>query len=83
MVKCIIGCVLSKFPGAEEEGGLKEQLFVTIMELLHMILWRYYEKAGSLSKDQIGRILLAIDELEPKIFKSTAAIKMRYGSVNC
>ncbi|XP_063686547.1 neurobeachin-like protein 1 isoform X2 [Bolinopsis microptera] len=63
--------------GSEEEGGLQEQLFVTIMELLHTILWRYYEKAGSLTKDQIGRILLAVDELESKIFKTTSVIKMR------
>ena len=64
-------------PGSEEEGGLQEQLFVTIMELLHTILWRYYEKAGSLSKDQIGRILLTVDDLEMKIFKSNSVIKMR------
>jgi hypothetical protein len=51
------------------------------MELLHTVLWRYYEKAGSLTKDQIGRILLAIDELETKIFKSTSVIKMRLGVV--
>ena len=63
--------------GCEEEGGLQEQLFVTIMELLHTILWRFYEKAGSLTKDQIGRILLTIDDLEKKIFKSTSVIKMR------
>ena len=63
--------------GSEEEGGLQEQLFVTIMELLHTVLWRYYEKAGSLTKDQIGRILLAIEELESKIFKPTPVIKMR------
>ena len=63
--------------GSEEEGGLQEQLFVTIMELLHTILWRFYEKAGSLTKDQIGRILLTIDDLEKKIFKSTSVIKMR------
>ena len=47
------------------------------MELLHTILWRFYEKAGSLTKDQIGRILLTIDDLEKKIFKSTSVIKMR------
>ena len=77
---CLSVCVpvtTLSLPGDEEDVGLQEQLFVTVMELLHTILWRYFEKLEALGKQQIGRILLTIDDLDGKLFKSTSAIKMR------
>ena len=52
---------------------------MTIMELLHTILWRQYKKSGVLEKGQLGRILLTVEDLETRLFRSACVIKMRFG----